>query len=426
MGHLSHYGFATLSTDTGHLSGVVDGSWALDAPDSVIDWGWRAMHGSVKLGKQIIRHYYETDIKYSYYAGCSTGGRQGLKEMQISPDSFDGVLAGAPAWWTTHLQSWTTWYPLQNYPVGSPAHIPAERFVDIAQSINEHCDPQDGRADNITQNPFHCTIDYTTLNLTSAQIETLKTLYSNWTDANGNFLFPSHSPGSLLNLADPTSANPLGYTFYSYFVKNDTSYNFTSFTLADLAQADATNPGSANADDFARIDHFAARGGKLMMYHGWLDPAIPAGSSLYWYNQTVAHVGASAAAGGCDVDDYLRLFMVPNMGHCSGSQPPGSDAPWYFSAASQNPGPARSGIRSGVPGIPDGDGKAWEYDAVLALMRWVEEGKAPERLVATKYKGDNTTEVVRRGVVCKWPERAVWVGAREGDAATADNWSCEK
>ncbi|KPI41260.1 uncharacterized protein AB675_8105 [Cyphellophora attinorum] len=132
-----------------------------------------------------------------------------------------------------------------------------------------------------------------------------------------------------------------------------------------------------------------------------------------------------AVSSGSNIDDYFRLFLVPNMGHCSGSQPPGSDAPWYFSAASQNPGPARSGITSGVPST-DTEGRQYEYDAILALMRWVEEGKAPERIVATKFKGDNSTEVVRRGVICKWPERAVWKGKDDDDAATdVDGWVCE-
>lgn len=428
MGHLSHYDFATLSTDTGHLSSVPDGRWALNAPERILDWGWRAMHGSVDLGKKMVRHFYHRDIEYSYYAGCSTGGRQGLKEMQISPDSFDGILAGAPAWWTTHLQSWTTWYPNQNMPLDSPAHIPASMFPAIAAQINQQCDPQDGLSDNITQNPFHCTIDYTALNLTSAQIPTLQTLYSNWTSPEDNtFLFASHSPGTHLMLADPTNPNPLGYTFFSYFIHNNPSYNFTDFTLSDLHLADSLNPGAANADHFPAIQAFAKRGGKLIMYHGWLDPAIPAGSSLYYYNRTLQSIIDPPAEGQGGIDDYFRLFMVPNMGHCSGSQPAGSDAPWYFSAASQNPGMKKSGVTYGVPGAEDG--KQWEYDAILALMRWVEEGKAPERIVASKYKGDNSTEVVRRGVVCKWPEKAVWMG-KEGDAQGSrmdvDGWKCER
>jgi len=100
-------GFAAVSTDTGHLSGAFDGAWALNKSESIIDWGYRAMHESILMGKQITEAYYNGVIQYSYYSGCSTGGRQGLKEIQMFPEDFDGVLAGAPAWWVSHLQPWS-------------------------------------------------------------------------------------------------------------------------------------------------------------------------------------------------------------------------------------------------------------------------------------------------------------------------------
>jgi feruloyl esterase len=100
-------GFAALSTDTGHLSAVFDASWALNKPESIIDWGYHALHEFVVLGKEVTEAYYNCQIQYSYYSGCSTGGRQGLKEVQMFPEDFDGVLTGAPAWWTSHLQTWS-------------------------------------------------------------------------------------------------------------------------------------------------------------------------------------------------------------------------------------------------------------------------------------------------------------------------------
>ena len=103
MGRMVHYGFATVSTDTGHNSSSDDNRWALDAPESINDWGFRAMHGSVSLAKSIAAAYYSCDIKFSYYASCSTGGRQGLKEIQLHPDSFDGIVVGAPGEYPTPL-----------------------------------------------------------------------------------------------------------------------------------------------------------------------------------------------------------------------------------------------------------------------------------------------------------------------------------
>ncbi len=99
MGRMAHYGFATMSTDTGHNSSADDASWGLNAPETIIDWGHRAMHGSVTLAKMIVTAYYggaAAGIKFSYYASCSTGGRQGLREIQLHPDSFDGIAVGAP------------------------------------------------------------------------------------------------------------------------------------------------------------------------------------------------------------------------------------------------------------------------------------------------------------------------------------------
>ncbi|RYP15292.1 hypothetical protein DL765_005816 [Monosporascus sp. GIB2] len=150
MGIGTRYGFAALSTDTGHNSTAAQLEWALRRPESRTDWGWRALHGSVELGKRLVEAYYADNvdnsdnndeenkernggrtgsssnnvIKYSYFSGCSTGGRQGLKEAQISPGSFDGVLVGAPAWfYTSRLNNWGTKVAQWNWPADSPRHI---------------------------------------------------------------------------------------------------------------------------------------------------------------------------------------------------------------------------------------------------------------------------------------------------------------
>lgn len=104
MGDGLKYGFASVSTDTGHNSTGIDMAWALNRPESKTDWAYRALHGSVVLAKKIVNSYYDEQIRYNYYSGCSTGGRQGIKSAQDFPEDFDGVLAGAPAWWSTHQQ----------------------------------------------------------------------------------------------------------------------------------------------------------------------------------------------------------------------------------------------------------------------------------------------------------------------------------
>lgn len=116
MAAFSHYGMASMSTDTGHISSPLDGTWGLHQPEKINNWGYRAMHGSLVLAKELVRSYYSSNISYSYYASCSTGGRQGLKEIELHPDSFDGIAVGAPAWELPNLPSSTLKQGLYNLP----------------------------------------------------------------------------------------------------------------------------------------------------------------------------------------------------------------------------------------------------------------------------------------------------------------------
>ncbi|KAK1069310.1 hypothetical protein LTR33_010921, partial [Friedmanniomyces endolithicus] len=210
-----HYGFATMSTDTGHNSTSGDVTWALNKPEKIVDWGYRAMHGSVDLAKQVVEAYYNCKPKYNYYSGCSTGGRQGIRDIQLYPDGFDGVLAGAPAWWTSHLQTWTVKLGLYNLPVDAPHHIPiglfpvvgAEVLVDTIISDPQGCDffPEALLCGpNVTnQTAAGC--------LTAAQIGTLYLIYNDYVENNQTFVFPHLELGSeaqwpvLLSAAEPSS-----------------------------------------------------------------------------------------------------------------------------------------------------------------------------------------------------------------------------
>ena len=156
MGSVVPYGFATLSTSTGHNSTGQDMTWALKNSESKADWGYRAMHGSVVLGKQLTSAYYSKKLCYSYYAGCSTGGKQGMKEVQKYPSDFDGVLIGAPAWWSTHQQLWQLTVGIINLPEGSPSYIPYSMFPFISNEILRQCDASDGVLDTIIMDPKKC------------------------------------------------------------------------------------------------------------------------------------------------------------------------------------------------------------------------------------------------------------------------------
>jgi len=420
MGRFAKYGFASMSTDTGHISNAGDGSWGLNKPESLIDWGYRAMHGSIVLAKEIIAGYYtEADLKYSYYASCSTGGRQGLREVQLHPESFDGISVGAPAWWSTHLSSATLWQGLYNQPESAAHHIPPSMFSIATAEMTKQCDPQDGVVDGIVSDPSGCNMNWETLLCTSpdqtscftpAQLTTLYKFYNDWVDENQTFVFPGVSLGTDASFL-MASVQTLGSGYYQYWVYNDTNWDYTKFTYADVKVADSIDPGNATADDFAAIGRYQAQGGKIIMHHGEADNLIPTKQSNYFYKK----VQETLVPQGVKMDDFFRLFMVPGMGHCSGSNDIGTGAPWYFSAGSQSLSPDSP---ASVPGFEDAD-----HDVILALMKWVEGGSAPEKLVATKFANDSSTgAVLRQRPLCVYPKQAKYKG---GNVDAADSWECK-
>ncbi|GAW14154.1 hypothetical protein ANO14919_035480 [Xylariales sp. No.14919] len=432
MGEYTHYGFASVSTDTGHLSDIGDSSWALNNPESIIDWSYRALHGSVALAKQIVPAYYSDNktlaspLGFSYYTGCATGGRQGLRLLQLYPDDFDGVLVGDAAWQTTHLQSWSTWMPLQNYPSEAPYHITPSLFASITTRITALCDSQDGVIDSIAQDPAKCSIDYTTLLcsspsanqsacLTQPQLTTLQKALSPYM-INDKLVFQGLPFGG-----DPSSlaseSNPIGYGYFQNFLYNDTSYNFTSYTDDDFFAAALADPGRATAQDLD-ISSFEERGGKIIMYHGYADPLIPAGSSVEYVTRTLSamHIDESK------LSSFLRLFLIPGMNHCVSNAPTQPGAPWYIAAASQIAGIAGrltglGNVTHSVPGYEDA-----KHDSVLALLKWVEEGVPPDELIATKFVNETAPAVESQRTICPWPNVARYVG---GDYKKADNWICD-
>ncbi|KAI0470234.1 feruloyl esterase B precursor [Xylaria cf. heliscus] len=432
MGEYTHYGFATVSTDTGHLSDIEDSAWALNNPERIIDWSYRALHGSVNLAKQIVSTYYSDDksttasIKQSYYTGCATGGRQGLRLIQLYPDDFDGVLIGDAAWQTTHLQSWSTWVPLQNYPPESPYHITEALFSSFTAQITELCDSQDGVTDSIIQDPASCRIDYAALLcsspsasqtacVTKPQLATLQKMFSlyrvdNTVVSQG---LPFGADPSLL----ASGANAIGYGYFQNFVYNDTLYNYTSYSDEDFLTAVRIDPGRATANDFD-ISDFRERGGKIIMYHGYADPLIPAGSSIEYFNYTMESMNIEES----QLSSFLRLFLIPGMNHCVSSAPTQPDAPWYIAAASQIAGIAGrlNGVRNlthSVPGHMDA-----KHDAVLALMKWVEEDAPPDKLIATKFVKETAPTVESQRTLCPWPRVARFV---QGNRNLAENWICD-
>ncbi|KAK8137050.1 hypothetical protein PG984_004990 [Apiospora sp. TS-2023a] len=450
MNIFAHHGFATMSTDTGHNATAFDATWGLDQPEKLVNWGTRAMHESIGLAKTMVTSYYgggssssnstttaaEKTIKYSYYASCSTGGRQGLKEIQNHPESFDGIVVGAPAWWTTHLAAFTLKAPLYNFPANASYHVSQAQVETVKAEMLKQCDAQDGVVDGVISDTFGCQFDYdkllcgatTTTNnnktncLTPAQVQTVRNVFSEWREDNGTTLvFPGLPLG-----ADPSgmlgSFNGLGYGLFQDWVYNDTNWDYTKFTYADVLEADRVDPGDAAADDFD-MSAYRAKGGKIIMYHGMADLGIPTGSSKVFYDNVHKAMGggadakAEAAADGAEADadltDFYRFFLIPGMGHCNSG--PG---PWYIAGGSQD----LPGVTYSVPGHEDA-----EHDVVLAMMRWVEEDRAPEQLIGTKFVGDDGAKGIEsQRPICLYPKMAKYIGSGKEDVNKPESWECPK
>lgn len=335
MGAGVGYGFAVVSTGTGHNSVSTDVSWALNEPEKKTDWGWRAMHGSVALAKVLVEAFYDTGIAYSYYNGCSTGGRQGLKEVQISPDTFDGVIVGSSAWYVSHLNPWVTKVGTYNLPFNASNHIDAGLFPLMAQEAINQCDELDGVKDGIISAPSNCTVDYTTLScdnpganssacLTADQIQTAKNVYADYRSESGESLYPGLSPGCERQwslVLNQTETSPYGINYIRDFLYDDDSWSWTSYNDSVVADGVRLHPGNATADQYD-LSEFKLLGGKMVIYHGLADGLVPPKGSELYYNQVAATMTDGDVT---ELQDFFRYFEIPGMGHCWSTS---VNAPW--------------------------------------------------------------------------------------------------
>ncbi|GAB1317452.1 hypothetical protein MFIFM68171_07662 [Madurella fahalii] len=420
----ARHGMASLSTDTGHNSTGIDASWGLNQPEKRTDWGWRAIHGSTILGKKLVQAYYGGKaIRYSYFSGCSNGGRQGLKEIQNFPNSFDGVLIGAPAWWFARLTSYFTYVGMRNLPATDPKHLTAGDISLLAAEVVRQCDSADGVRDGIVSSPELCAFDFTALLCTTAttnqtnclnpsQLTTAQAVYNDYLSSTDSSVlhpgFPLGSENELPNVLPELEPTAFGVGYQRYFLFDDPSWDWRTFNESVVAYADRIDPGDTTADDYAGVGAFARRGGKLLVYHGLSDGLISAHGSALYYNRTVD------ALGGEGVDGFFGMFLVPGMLHCGDTA---VDAPWSFGAASQA-AVMGSGAWS-VPGFEDRD-----HDAVMALVDWVERGRKVDQIIATTWNSplDPASGVRRQRPICPWPKKAVYDGV--GDVDQAESWKC--
>ena len=378
-------GYATASTDTGHKGG--SGVFAVGHPEKLIDFGYRSMHEMTVAAKRVVAAFYDRAPRLSYYNGCSTGGRQGLMEAQRYPDDFDAIVAGAPVYNQIHLN--TSQVARQIEMLRDPSLIlPPAKMKMVAAAVLNACDARDGVRDGIVGDPEHCAFDPSALLckgadaadcLTEKQVESTRKAYAPVKTRAGVVVYPGHSPGfeSGWRMAQPgATLNPLFTDMPRYVAHQDANWDVTSFDLdADLALA-VEHGGYIEASD-PHLAKFKARGGKLLLYHGWADPGPAPANTIHYLNEVTRTLGGKQ-------DDWLRLFLLPGVGHCGGG--PGAD----------------------------------QADFVGAIERWRESGTAPDQIPAAHVTG-NRVDMTRP--ICAYPSVAQYKGA--GSTNDAANFVCK-
>lgn len=385
-------GFAVISSDTGHKSSGAgfDGSFMADQ-EALMNFLYKAIGKVTVVGKKIVDAYYGKPVKYSYYVGCSTGGREGMIMSQRYPDYYNGIVSGAPAMRTNYSNLGTKWVAVslnQAAPLdekGEPipgGGLPESDLQLLIEAFLDKCDNKDGIEDEMVFNIKGCDFDpemlickgeKTDKCLTAKQVKALKQALGGPVTSCGNRVyspFPMDTgvaakafiPGLL-----DTSKNALGPPVKESVMDVDREF---------IEKTDGT---AAAGDTFlwTNLSTFSGNGGKLLFYHGVSDPWFSAIDTIDYYNRLIRDNG-----GAKNVSQWSRLFLVPGMGHCSG-----------------------------------GEKTVDTFDMLSAIIDWVEKGIAPDRIIAT---GRNFPGYSRP--LCPYPAYPYYTG--KGDSKDAGNFEC--
>ncbi len=379
--------FAAAASDLGHQGSPMDGSFAAGHPEKLIDFGYRAEHEMTVAAKAIVQAFYGKPASRSLYVSCSTGGRVGLMESYRFPEDFDGISAMAPANPMVGLMIASLWtgYVAEK---DDASHIPRDKFQLVHQAVLAACDAQDGVKDGIVSAPQRCGFDPKSLQckagdapdcLTAAQVTALQGVYGGPRNPRtGKQIYPGFSPGSegqVSMLATGTEPFPVATSYFRDLVFQDRNWDFRSFDYDKDVQRSAA-VGHEDLDVPAKGPRaFLARGGKLLLSHGWADGLIPPMSTVDFFTRMQRSVGRKARGN-------ARLFMIPGMGHCGG-----------------------------------GDGPS-VVDMLSVIDNWVETGDAPERIIASNPP--NATPRTRP--LCPYPQEAKYTGS--GSTDEAQNFRC--
>jgi len=440
-------GYAVANSNTGHDNGVEPGSsFGWHNRQAEIDFGYRAVHLTTAAGKVLTRAYYGMDPEYSYFEGCSTGGRQGLMEAQRYPDDFDGIVAGAPVNYYQALNASRMWLLQQVYANDLEASLTVDttgdgqpdsdrKLVMLAEQVMAACDGADGVIDSVINDPTRC--DFTPARdlagmmclddvnrdncFTRAQLALIETLYSGTRDSTGTLVYQGKPFGSERGWRARLFPHPsnnftpgnfgiagdhLNYIFYEddpgvtipdltdvsiqpNRERNPPEWSWQEFDIDDMTNGKADLLMSIMDASDPDLTRFLMRNnGKLLLYHGWNDVMTVAPATIDYYDQVVETTFDG------DIDaakERARLFLAPGMGHCRGDVGPDS------------------------------------WDRLAPLVEWVEHGRAPDAIIASHSTNGS---VDNERPLCPYPDLAVYTGPLGGENNSenwvADNFSCRK
>ena len=414
LGEAVGKGYAAADTDTGHAGSGYDAAWALGHPEKVIDFGYRGIHDMTGVAKLVAQQFYGRSPSHSYFAACSDGGREALMEAQRYPADYDGILAGAPAnYWTALAATFVV--DTQALTENPASYVPQAKIPAIAHAVLAACDNLDGVSDGILNDPRQCHFDPSSISckdgedsaacLTAPQATALKKIYAGLRDADGRQVFPGYLPGAEegangwgLWITGPAPAKNLlvifGVGYFSNMVYEKADWDYKTFTPeSGLQVANEKTAAALNAVN-PDLSAFRAHGGKLILYHGWDDPGIPALNTVNYYEEVQAKLGRAETA------SFARLYMVPGMQHCFGGPGPDDFGQW-LSWPADDP---------------------W-HNVRIALEDWVEKGVAPTTVIASKTAGDSGQgAVTMTRPLCPYPQFAHYNGS--GDPNRAENFAC--
>lgn len=430
-GNLEHgasFGFGTFATNGGH-DGQAGYDFFLNQPENINDFGYRAIHVEADIGKQIIAQYYGRNASYNYYTGCSTGGRQGFEEAILYPEDFDGILMGSMGVdWLHIVASKGILARRLGWPdFESPSYVTAAQWSAIVAAQIRLLDPLDGVTDGIIDNPTLHNLDpsifacgagilNSSVCLKAAQINTVREIYQPLADTSGNIVYPSFGLGadtsvfsSNTAVVNGTTVPQMRYTLVQDYwrgaVYNSTTWTPNNFSAADMDFAVRLNPGGINiaGGSSHNVSAYHSRGGKLLAYHGRADPTVTSALASRTFQRTAEALNLTLD----EMHEFFRLFYIPGMGHCAG-------------------GVGQWSIGQPVVSRPSGaQFNDTQHSVLLALVDWVETGRAPASLVGTKFAEDQ----LEGGVVqsqrthCVYPNVSRWDGI--GDATKAESWTCQ-